>query len=115
LVARSGLTPKWIPIARGGVLPNGAVFAGRTYSDGDIYVARNERGELGKLNLNEDTMWNIWCAQDGATVRGEVLALRPSEAPVVKLDLIAKGVDHAGLLQNPALLSRVQAGIAEII
>lgn len=63
---------QWMPIKRGDHLPPGAVLAGQTYSDGEVYVGRNSRG-IGKLNLDKGKMYNIWVDGGGSTTEGEVL------------------------------------------
>jgi hypothetical protein len=67
---------EWVPIKRGDLLPLGAVCSGKTDSDGDVYVARNDNGECGKLNLDNGHAWNIWCHHDGQAEQGEVLVIK---------------------------------------
>lgn len=43
---------QWKKIKRGDPLPEGAVQAGRTATDGAVFVALNEDGDCGKLNLD---------------------------------------------------------------
>eukprot|EP00929_Paragymnodinium_shiwhaense_P118349 TRINITY_DN9027_c0_g1_i2.p1 TRINITY_DN9027_c0_g1~~TRINITY_DN9027_c0_g1_i2.p1 ORF type:complete len:764 (+),score=172.83 TRINITY_DN9027_c0_g1_i2:81-2372(+) len=82
LVRRRDTTVVWSPIKRGDTLPAYAVFSGTTHRDGDVYVARNLRGEVGKLNLDEGCMWNIWCPdRDHAEQHAEVLLLVPTPSP----------------------------------
>lgn len=74
--AVKALPYEWRPISRGDSLPSGAVMAGSTATDGEVYVGRNAHG-VGKLNLKESkwpgTMWNIWVHGGGATTKGDVL------------------------------------------
>lgn len=64
---------EWVPISRGQPLPEAAVKSGSTEGDGDLYVARNGAGEPGKLNLQDNTMWNIWCHDGGQAQQGDIL------------------------------------------
>jgi len=81
LVAKQGATVKWQQIARGVPVPDGAVFVGRSRQDGEVFVARNSKGVLGKLNIIDGCMWNIWCHEDArqapANLEGEILVLEP--------------------------------------
>lgn len=74
LVVRPGVQVSWQPIRRGDQIPPGAVYSGRTHTDGDIYVAR-VADVCGKLNIYCGAMWNIWCAKIGAAQEGEILVL----------------------------------------
>uniref|UniRef100_A0A7S1FDS5 Uncharacterized protein n=1 Tax=Noctiluca scintillans TaxID=2966 RepID=A0A7S1FDS5_NOCSC len=65
----------WVPISRRDGLPECAVHAGATRSDGDLYVAK-KGDEVGKLNLDQGKMWNIWCRSYGSTDTGEVLVIQ---------------------------------------
>merc|ERR1719235_2377697 len=65
---------EWVPIARGDPVPAGAVFAGNTSSDGEVYVGRNAHG-IGKLNVKDDNMYNIWVHSGSATQDGEALVM----------------------------------------
>merc|ERR1719440_1681708 len=53
-------TCEWRPIKRGDDIPGGAIWGGRTSTDGDVYVGRNPEGVVGKLNHDHGQMWNIW-------------------------------------------------------
>jgi putative sterol carrier protein len=66
---------EWKFIKRGDAVPDGAILAGNTKSDGDLYVARNSKGEVGKLNLDKDKMWNIWCHDGKDSTEGEILTV----------------------------------------
>jgi hypothetical protein len=65
---------EWKPIKKGDELPAGAILAGRTSNDGDVFVGRNKDGEVGKLNLNKGgPVNNIWCHNGGKSEEGEIL------------------------------------------
>jgi len=66
---------QWVPIARGQPVHGGAVMTGRTSTDGDVYVGRNNEGEVGKLNLDNGRMYNIWCHHGGQTDQGMHLVM----------------------------------------
>lgn len=73
---------EWKAISRGDNIVGGAVLAGRTKSDGDVYVGKNKNGEVGKLNLNNGTMNNIWTHEGGSTQDGEILVVT-NHAPIM--------------------------------
>lgn len=65
---------EWRPISRGDPIPGGAVQAGSTPSDGDVYVGR-VNGEAGKLNTHGGSMYNIWCHDGGSSDTGDILVV----------------------------------------
>merc|ERR1712194_980818 len=96
---------EWVPVSRGDPLPAHAVRAGNTSEDGDVYVGRThgsgkgfevtlaqavEGGtqyEVGKINLDNGKVWNLWTHQDGASDKCEVLVTRnPRECRVLWKD-----------------------------
>lgn len=72
MTAASAQPFSWQRIKRPDRIPETAVLAGSTKSDGDVYVGRNEHG-VGKLNHDKGTMWNIWVYGASATQEGEIL------------------------------------------
>jgi len=84
----------WVPVGRGDPLPANAVKAGNTKKDGDVYVGRThgsghgfevsvsqamEGGtqyEVGKVNLDNGKVWNLWTHQCGSSDKCEVLVTR---------------------------------------
>jgi len=69
---------EWVAVSRGDAIPDGAVLAGRTSGDGDIYVGRNGDGEVGKMLIGDDgTMYNLWCHDGGASQEGDVCVVQP--------------------------------------
>eukprot|EP00428_Durinskia_dybowskii_P024491 CAMPEP_0170229704 /NCGR_PEP_ID=MMETSP0116_2-20130129/14578_1 /TAXON_ID=400756 /ORGANISM="Durinskia baltica, Strain CSIRO CS-38" /LENGTH=412 /DNA_ID=CAMNT_0010480459 /DNA_START=72 /DNA_END=1310 /DNA_ORIENTATION=- len=86
-----GQAPAWYPsvnyewrrIVRGDPIPDGAVWPGRTFTDGHVCVARGGADSVdgfaagGKLNLHEGKMWSIFCRGRGRYLEGEVLVLPP--------------------------------------
>jgi len=73
LVVTPGSVAKWKPIQKGDRLPKGCVHAGWNKNDLDVYVARNQQGECGKLNLKDGKAFNLWC-RDSST-KGDVLVI----------------------------------------
>lgn len=80
LVALSDVCVEWRAVERGGALPEGAVYAGRTLRDGDVYVARS-KGKCGKLNLEGGRVSNIWCYGAGPVQEGEILVVVAGPLP----------------------------------
>jgi len=95
----------WVPVSRGDPLPPNAVKAGNTKKDGDVYVGRThgsgigfevsvtqamEGGtnyEVGKINLDNGAVWNLWTHQGGSSDKCEVLVTRnPKECRVLWKD-----------------------------
>lgn len=73
----------WKRVQQGDPVPEGAVLSGKTKSDGDVYVARDMKGELGKLNLLRGKVNNIWCHEGGKS---------KDTLPIDVLVLCGKGV-----------------------
>lgn len=79
---------EWKAVKTGDLLPEGAVYAGETRSDLAVYVARDSKTELGKVNLSmegegigqklSEKVHLIWCQRTGKNDHGEVLVV-PSE------------------------------------
>lgn len=67
---------EWIAVRRGQEVPPRAVVSGTTDTDGEVYVARNSSGEVGKLNLDHGTVWNIWCHHGQNSQEGDILVLK---------------------------------------
>jgi hypothetical protein len=62
----------------GDKIPTGALLAGKTSSDGVLYVGRNAYGEIGKYNVANGTVYNLWCHGTGKTTSGnEILVIPP--------------------------------------
>lgn len=73
LIVHPGVEVLWIPVCKGDPLPRDAVYAGRTKTDGPLFVCRtagitdgSEGGSVGKLNLSDDEnfCYNMWFHQD---------------------------------------------------
>merc|ERR1711924_449970 len=70
LVLGDGATVEWKPFKKGDALPDGAVWAGETTTDGRTYVARYQ-GACGKLNLSNDGyLNNLWVHGQGHFWKG---------------------------------------------
>lgn len=65
---------EWLPIKRGDDIPDLAILAGSTPTDGEVYVGRNKHG-VGKLNHSDGKMWNIWVSGGGSSQEGEILVV----------------------------------------
>jgi len=94
-------------------LPEGAVKAGETETDGEVYVARNKDGEPGKLNL----AGNIWCHHNGEDTKGQVFCVKDEEArldwvPCKKGDKLPPGAVYAGhtCTDGRVYVARVETG-----
>lgn len=101
LVNVSGAVEAWRSVCRGQRLPDGVVFAGERFGDGNgpMYVGRTG-SESGKLLLDEDVVREIQCHHKGALEQGEVLVLDPClmQAHIdadEKVDDGAKKLDHS--------------------
>mmetsp|Transcript_10702 Transcript_10702/g.29753 ORF Transcript_10702/g.29753 Transcript_10702/m.29753 type:complete len:572 (-) Transcript_10702:336-2051(-) len=66
---------KWVPIKKGDKMPMGTVLAGTTKQDGPVYVARDQGGECGKLNVDKGLAHNFWYHHCKRQSCGEVLVL----------------------------------------
>lgn len=64
---------EWVPKRRNEELPPGAVYAGTTSTDGQIYVGRFA-STPGKVNLDNSKVYNFWVQNEGSRDCGEVLA-----------------------------------------
>lgn len=64
---------EWKPIARGDAIPEGAILGGRTSTDGEVFVGKNRSGEVGKINLSDGKMHNLWCHKGKDSAEGEIL------------------------------------------
>jgi len=53
LIVRDGVAVEWKSYEIGDPLPPGAVYAGVFFSDGDVYVAREQGGPCGKLSVRK--------------------------------------------------------------
>eukprot|EP00929_Paragymnodinium_shiwhaense_P061580 TRINITY_DN30764_c0_g1_i1.p1 TRINITY_DN30764_c0_g1~~TRINITY_DN30764_c0_g1_i1.p1 ORF type:complete len:1396 (-),score=366.78 TRINITY_DN30764_c0_g1_i1:262-4377(-) len=69
---------EWVKFERGDKLPVHAVRAGETDKDGPVYVARNLKGEPGKLNLDGigENLCNLWCHHGGESHSGQIFCLK---------------------------------------
>lgn len=78
-LAHDHVPVEWVPVSKGDPLPQGAVYAGHTKTDGDVYVVRDEHGAAGKLNVDAGRVHNVWCHGQGwfALPKGEVLVVHP--------------------------------------
>jgi hypothetical protein len=63
---------KWIPMKRGDKLPDNAVYSGQTGTDGTVYVAKIDNSP-GKVNLQNDKIYNFWSQNYNSRSKGEVL------------------------------------------
>jgi hypothetical protein len=92
---------RWKPICRGEPLPLGCVCAGNTSKDGDVFVGRDvDHQESGKINLDNELMYNLWTHMHGQFDKAEILVI-PSTAtaewvPISKGDPLPVGVVLAG-------------------
>lgn len=107
----------WVPIQRGQPLPSGAVLAGQTRTDGEVYVGRNADGEAGKINLEGGKMWNLWCHRSGESSSAAVLVLRPGALVEWRAfkegDLLPEAAIEAGHPKedgNPVFVARESGG-----
>lgn len=100
---------RWVPIKRGDQLPAGAVFSGKTETDGEVYVARNLGGgysgvACGKLNLKDGKMYNIWVHGSGEAKEGEILVTVPGSEvawlPIRRGDKLPPGSVLGGSTQS---------------
>jgi len=92
---------EWVKFEQGDPLPEGAVLAGTTDTDGDVYVARNTGGEAGKLNLEDGNCNEIWCNHAGNEQSGQVFRLKDPDAQmewvaVQQGDRLPAGAVYAG-------------------
>jgi len=90
LCATSRFLPGWVPVKRGDAMPGNAVKGGQTQKDGITWVARSSdtedyRGDIGKVNTDNDRMYNFWCASRkwSPATEAELLILQ-SAIPVVQ-------------------------------
>lgn len=98
---------EWLAIRRGDPLPQGAIEAGQSKTDGRVFVARHKGGECGKLNLSDEdgapTVWNIWTTHGGAAQEGEVLVVHGAPYEWVKVHRgseLPSGSLHAGTTEH---------------
>merc|ERR1719506_1913981 len=64
---------RWEVIRHGQVIPQSAVIAGTTDTDGIVFVSRHD-GEAGKINVKiTSTMWNFWGHYNKAQTDAEIL------------------------------------------
>ena len=73
-------TCSWIDIKHGELIPNNAVFSGRDHSNDKVWVARDKRGEPGKLNCHDNDskspkMYNLWCHDSCKNREGQILTI----------------------------------------
>lgn len=111
---------EWLPIGRGDLLPDGVIKSGTTTSDGDVYVCRDDKEELGKLNVNRSSdglsMHNIWCPNSGQSTQGQVLTLVHGSVAEWKAirrgELLPPGVVRGGCteLDGDIYVARTQDG-----
>jgi hypothetical protein len=96
---------EWVPIARGDPLPAGAVLAGTTKSDGEVYVGRSACG-VGKLNTEAGKMYNIWVHSGNSTQDGEILVMhcRHMWQKVKKGDLIPDNAIYGGWTKTDGMV-----------
>lgn len=89
----------WKAINRGDEIPHGAILGGRTSKDGEVFVGRHG-GELGKLNTDNEKMYNIWCHNGGASSEGEILIVTDGApiqwVPVKKGDALPPDAVNGG-------------------
>jgi len=96
LVLRGGGTVEWRPYKSGQAIPDGAVWAGVTKTDGrhGVYVGRDRHGACGKLNLTDGGhLCNLWVHGYGSACKeGEILLVHggtyaPGPAPGVPMPM----------------------------
>ena len=63
---------KWKSFNCNDDLPKDCVYAGNTYYDGPVYVARVENSP-GKVNLKDGKIWNFWVRDINDRTSGEIL------------------------------------------
>jgi len=83
---------RWDRIRSGDSIPEGAVHAGRTATDGIVFVALTDDGDCGKLNTssNGEKAMNIWASSsDGPGSEGYVLVKK--EGAVAAWRCVSKG------------------------
>ena len=73
-------TCAWIDIKYGKLIPNNAIFSGRGHCNDKVWVARDKRGEPGKLNCYRDysknpKMYNPWCHNSSRNREGQILTM----------------------------------------
>lgn len=74
----------WVHVKANDPLPAGAVFGGRTSSDGDVYPCRDPDGEVGKLNVASSggAVYNMWYQSHWRPrSEGEVLCVPTDDEP----------------------------------
>lgn len=73
-------TCTWIDIKHGDLIPSNAVFSGRDHCNDKVWVARDKRGEPGKLNCHDNDsknpkMHNLWCHNSWRNREGQILTI----------------------------------------
>lgn len=106
---------RWQPVKLGDPVPEDAIEAGETLTDGAVYVARSDATELGKMNLDKGNAYHIWCHGSGKQTQGEVLVV-PKEwdiewKTIKKGDPLPEGVVCGGSTRTDGniFVARVQS------
>ena len=72
LSLKKNLQIKWVPKSRNDSMPTDAVYGGNTATDGHVYIGRFDNTP-GKVNIQNDKIWNFWVEAKGSRTCGEVL------------------------------------------
>jgi len=90
----------WVAITRGDDIPKRAISSGRCPTDGEVYVGRSDGGGIGKINVQDGKMWNLWCHNGNASQHGEILIVqrhcRVQWVAVCKGSPLPKDAVHGG-------------------
>ena len=73
-------TCTWIDIKYGKLIPSNAIFSERGQCNDKVWVARDKRGEPGKLNCLDNyskkpKMYNLWCHNSSYNREGQILTM----------------------------------------
>lgn len=63
---------EWVLLKRGDNLPSNAIYGGTTKKDGEVYVGKINNSP-GKVNLENNKIWNYWVQNIGSSQTGFVL------------------------------------------
>lgn len=93
---------QWREIRRGDTIPEGAVVAGRTVTDGVVFVAISEDGDCGKLNTDRAGFaQDIWCPSSNSPRQEGWILVKTGSAvaawrTICKGDRLPEGAVFAG-------------------
>jgi len=64
---------QWVSVTRGDPLPAGAIQAGHYHKDGVLYIGKASNGEIGKYNIHNGRVYNLWTHDAGKWGSGQIL------------------------------------------